>query len=79
MHHDSFEVYKKKKIFESDFKKYLGFQNSTQIMILEMMFYSVCVWVSYQMNKELHRDVFPKREWKFISDVDGEEYTIKEL
>ena len=48
-------------------------------MILEMMFYSVCVYVSYQMNKELHRDIFPKREWKFISDVDGEEYTIKEL
>ena len=50
-------------------------------MILEIMFYSVCVWVSYQMNKEMHRDIFPsqKRQWTFISEVDGKEYTIEEM
>ena len=50
-------------------------------MILEIMFYSVCVYVSYQLNKELHRDIFPsqKRQWKFVNEVDGQEYTIEEL
>jgi len=50
-------------------------------MILEIMFYSVCVYVVYQLNKELHKDVFPsqKRQWTFISEVDGKEYTIEEL
>jgi len=48
-------------------------------MILEIMFYSVCVYVSYQMNKEMHRDIFPKRQWRFVSEVDGKEYTIEEL
>ena len=50
-------------------------------MILEIMFYSVCVYVSYQLNKELHRDIFPrqKRQWKFVNEVDGKEYTIEEL
>ena len=50
-------------------------------MILEIMFYSVCVYVCYQLNKELHRDIFPsqKRQWKFVNEVDGQEYTIEEL
>ena len=50
-------------------------------MILEIMFYSVCVYVVYQLNKELHKDVFPsqKRQWTFISEVDGKEYTIEEM
>ena len=50
-------------------------------MILEIMFYSVCVYVVYQLNKELHRNIFPsqKRQWTFISEVDGKEYTIEEM
>ena len=48
-------------------------------MILEMMFYSVCVYVRYQLSKEMHRDIFPKRQWKFISEMDGKEYTIEEM
>ena len=47
--------------------------------IVSIIFYTICVYVIYQLNKELHRDIFPKREWKFISEVDGKEYTIKEM
>ena len=47
-------------------------------IIFNIIFYSVCVWVSYQLNKSLHKDIFPPREWKFISEVDGQEYTIIE-
>tara|TARA_B100000475_G_scaffold113605_1_gene82919 strand:+ start:818 stop:964 length:147 start_codon:yes stop_codon:yes gene_type:complete len=48
-------------------------------MISEIIFYTISMYVVYQLNKELHRDVFPKRQWKFISEVDGQEYTIEEL
>ena len=48
-------------------------------MISEIIFYTICVYVSYQLNKSLHKDIFPKRQWKFISEVDGQEYTIEEL
>ena len=41
-------------------------------------FYTICGYVSYQLNKSLHKDIFPPREWKFISEVDGKEYTIVE-
>ena len=47
-------------------------------MVMEIIFYTICVYVIYQLNKELHRDIFPPREWKFISEVDGKEYTIIE-
>ena len=48
-------------------------------MLIEIMFYTICVWMSYQLNKELHKDIFPKRQWKFTSEVDGQKYTIEEL
>ena len=48
-------------------------------IIFNIIFYSVCVYVSYQLNKSLHEDIFPKRQWKFISEVDGKEYTIEEM
>jgi len=48
-------------------------------MVLEIIFYIISGYVIYQLNKELHRDIFPKREWKFINEIDGKEYTIKEM
>lgn len=48
-------------------------------MVLEIIFYIISGYVVYQLNKELHRDIFPKREWKFINEIDGKEYTIKEM
>ena len=48
-------------------------------MISEILFYTICVYVIYELNKSLHKDIFPKRQWKFISEVDGQEYTIEEL
>ena len=51
----------------------------SNVMIGEIIFYTICVYVSYQLNKSLHEDIFPKRQWKFISEVDGKEYTIEEM
>ena len=48
-------------------------------MVLEIIFYIISGYVVYQLNKYLHRDIFPKREWKFINEIDGKEYTIKEM
>tara|TARA_B100001250_G_scaffold194170_1_gene166870 strand:+ start:457 stop:603 length:147 start_codon:yes stop_codon:yes gene_type:complete len=48
-------------------------------MVLEIIFYIISGYIVYQLNKELHRDIFPKRQWKFISEVDGKEYTIEEM
>ena len=53
-------------------------------MISEIVFYTISMYVIYELNKELHKDIFPsneipKRQWKFISEVDGQEYTIEEL
>jgi len=48
-------------------------------MVLEIIFYIISGYVVYQLNKELHRDIFPKREWKFINEIDGKEYTIREM
>ena len=47
--------------------------------MIEIIFYTICVWVSYRMNKALHQDIFPKRQWTYVSEVDGKEYTIEEM
>ena len=47
--------------------------------IINLMFWICALWVSYDLNKELHRDIFPKRQWKFTNELDGKEYTIEEL
>ena len=39
---------------------------------------TTCVIVSYNLNHSLHEDIFPKRQWKFTSEVDGLEYTLEE-
>ena len=46
--------------------------------IVSIIFWLVSVWVVIRFNKDLHKDIFPPREWKFISEVDGKEYTIIE-
>mgnify|MGYP001490557149 CR=1 FL=1 len=53
-------------------------------MVLEIIFYIISGYVVYQLNKELHRDIFPsnevpKRQWKFINEIDGKEYTLEEM
>ena len=48
-------------------------------MVMEIIFWLVTLWVVIRFNRDLHTDIFPKREWKFISEVDGKEYTIKEM
>ena len=50
-------------------------------MVLEIIFYIISGYVVYQLNKELHRDIFAstKRQWKFINEIDGQEYTIEEM
>ena len=47
--------------------------------IIDIIFWIGALWVSYDLNKELHRDIFPKRQWKFTNELDGKEYTIEEL
>jgi len=47
--------------------------------MIEIIFYTICVWVSYRMNKALHQDIFPKRQWTYVSEVDGKEYIIEEM
>ena len=48
-------------------------------MVMEIIFWLVTLWVVIRFNRDLHTDIFPKREWKFISEVDGKEYTIEEM
>ena len=48
-------------------------------MVLEIIFWLVTLIVVYRFNRDLHKDVFPKRQWKFISEVDGKEYTLEEM
>ena len=47
-------------------------------MIGEIIFWLITIMVVWRFNKDLHKDIFPPREWKFISEVDGQEYTIIE-
>ena len=52
--------------------------------IIDIMFWSIALWVCVRFNKDLHKDIFPsneipKRQWKFTNELDGKEYTIEEL
>ena len=52
--------------------------------IINLMFWSIALWVCVRFNKDLHKDIFPsneipKRQWKFTNELDGKEYTIEEL
>ena len=52
--------------------------------IIDIMFWSIAIWVCVRFNKDLHKDIFPsneipKRQWKFTNELDGKEYTIEEL
>ena len=46
---------------------------------IDIMFWSIALWVCVRFNKDLHKDIFPKRQWKFTNELDGKEYTIEEL
>ena len=50
-------------------------------MIGEIIFWSIAIWVCVRFNKDLHKDIFPmkKRQWKFVNEIDGQEYTIEEM
>ena len=48
-------------------------------MVMEIIFWLVTILILYRFNRDLHRDIFPKRQWKFISEVDGKEYTLEEM
>ncbi len=48
-------------------------------MVLEIIFWLIVTYVVYRFNRDLHRDIFPKREWKFINEIDGKEYTLREM
>ena len=48
-------------------------------MVMEIIFWLVSLIVVYRFNRDLHTDIFPKREWKFINEIDGKEYTIREM
>ena len=52
--------------------------------IINLMFWSIALWVCVRFNMDLHKDIFPsneipKRQWKFTNELDGKEYTIEEL
>ena len=50
-------------------------------MVLEIIFWLVSLIVVYRFNRDLHTNIFPstKRQWKFINEIDGKEYTIEEM
>ena len=47
--------------------------------IIDIMFWICALWVCVRFNKDLHKDIFPKRQWKFTNELYGKEYTIEEL
>ena len=47
--------------------------------IVSIVFWLVTLIIVIRFNRDLHRDIFPKRQWKFTSEVDGKEYTIEEM
>ena len=50
-------------------------------MIGEIIFWSLAIWVCVRFNKDLHKDIKTKkkRQWKFVNEIDGQEYTIEEM
>tara|TARA_R100001082_G_C4310842_1_gene136666 strand:- start:464 stop:607 length:144 start_codon:yes stop_codon:yes gene_type:complete len=47
--------------------------------MIEIIFWLVTTFIVWRFNRDLHKDIFPKRQWKFINEVDGKEYTIEEI
>ena len=49
--------------------------------IVSIVFWLVTLIIVYRFNRDLHRDIFPstKRQWKFVNEIDGKEYTIEEM
>ncbi len=47
--------------------------------IVSIIFWLVTLLVVIRFNRDLHKDIFPKRQWKFINEIDGKEYTIEEM
>lgn len=48
-------------------------------MLIEIMFYSIGAWMSYQLNHSLHEDIFAEdksSQYNAISEVDNKEYLI---
>ena len=45
-------------------------------MLIEIMFYSIGAWMSYQLNHSLHEDIFKSSQYNAISEVDNKEYLI---
>ena len=47
-------------------------------MLIEIVFYSIAVWMSYRMNHSLHEDIFVDKssQYNAISEVDNKEYLI---
>ena len=50
----------------------------SNIMIGEIIFWLITIMVVWRFNRDLHKDIFPPREWNIISEVDGQENTIIE-
>ena len=48
-------------------------------MVMEIVFWLVTLIIVIRFNKDLHKDIFPKRQWKFTNEIDGKEYTIEEM
>ncbi len=48
-------------------------------MVMEIVFWLVTILIVYRFNRDLHTNIFPKRQWKFINEIDGKEYTIEEM
>ena len=53
--------------------------------IVSIIFWLVTILILYRFNRDLHRDIFPsneiptKRQWKFVNEIDGKEYTLEEM
>ena len=47
--------------------------------IVSIIFWLVTLIVVYRFNRDLHKDIFPKRQWKFVNEHDGKEYTLEEM
>ncbi len=53
--------------------------NEMMETIVRIIFWLVTILILYRFNKDLHRDIFPKRQWKFVNEIDGKEYTLEEM
>ena len=58
--------------------------NEMMETIVRIIFWLVTILILYRFNRDLHRDIFPsneipKRQWKFVNEIDGKEYTLEEM